>query len=209
MDHRGYGLYRYATATEFCYFIFLDSGFGVMKKYILLLSCIFLLSGNAYAKDLYFSHLSKGAQAKVLEFWRNETKKEIRELAKQMPVQLDAATFIDSVMYLNNSLVYIASVDDEEMRQAFRDDGFEISAEEFWNDELAKSYMKTYMTTIATNSVCSTPVLNVHLTIGTIRSVKYKYRRDNGFNLFDVDIKDCKGYETEPLVLPNGNRLFP
>jgi len=180
-----------------------------MKKYLLLLSCIFLLNGNVYAKDLYFSHLSKVAQAKLLAVWRNETKKEVRELAKQMPVQLDAATFIDSVMYLNNSLVYIASVDDEEMMQTFRDEGFEISAEEFWNDEVAKSYMKTYMTTIATNSVCSTPVLNVHLTIGTIRLVKYTYRRDNGFKLFDVNIKDCKGYETEPVVLPNGNRLFP
>ena len=209
MDHRGYGLYRYATATEFCYFIFLDSGFGVMKKYLLLLSCIFLLSGNGYAKDLYFSRLSESAQAKVLKIWRGEVRKGVKELVKTMPMQVDAATVIDSVMFLDNSMVYFASVEDEGIRQALSEEGVEISAEDFWNDDFMKSFMKTYMTTRTTNYVCSSPELNVHLAIGTIKAVKYVFVRDNGFKLFDVNVTNCDTYEVEPIVLPNGNRLFP
>ena len=63
----------------------------------------------------------------------------------------------------------MANVEDEGIRRALNEEGVEIFAEDFLNDDLMKSFMKTYMTTLTTNFVCSTPELNVHLAIGTIR----------------------------------------
>lgn len=180
-----------------------------MKKILLCSIFTLLFSLNGYAEDFHFSRMSKSTQQKVLKIWRKELRKEMQQIVKSLPMQIDSTTTIDGAFFLNNSLTYLASISDEGIQEVLADTGAEMSVEEFWDNDFYQSYMKTTMFSQSKNYVCTNAQLNVHLDIGTIESVKYQYTRDDGRNLFESVIDNCDGYEKKPFVLPNGHRLFP
>lgn len=168
-----------------------------------------IIFGQANAKDVYFSKLPEQVKTEITKEWRFALRRGIGKIVKSLPMQIDAVTTIDSAVFVNNKVVYLASVDDESLKAQFELEGEALTADGFWNDEFVMSYMKAHMYKHSKNYVCTDPSLRVHMEIGTISGVEYRYIRDGGHHLFVTEIDDCYGYELKPIQLPNGNRLFP
>ena len=180
-----------------------------LNKTAALFITLLLFFGNLSAEDIHYSTLPKSVQNQIQKEWRNRMRIGMKKIVSSLPLQIDSITTIDSAVFLDNRIIYLASVNDEALKDQLEQEGENISINEFWESPLVMSYMKTHMYSHSKNYVCSNPGLRVHIDIGTITGVEYRYIRNGGHHLFETKIDNCSGYDLKPIKLPNGSRLFP